>query len=104
VGLDTLRQGFEDHTYVKVAGNNYDACLRADVDMTTRFWHFVLAVLWLLTFQFDRSRWHCDRAHGVTTDLPQLDYERLFIDTSTPPEAGLAGGQPAPEALDFSVV
>ncbi len=101
VGEDTPRTNVVNHTYVKLRDRNYDACFRQSVD----FFAYViyLAVAFLLFWWPGLAERYYDMAFGYQINVSQSEYENHIIDTSTPLEAGGAGGMPVQEAMDFQV-
>ena len=107
LGPDDARTHFGNHAYTKLGGSkNYDSCMRQVVSPLTAL---ALILLWLIiliiTFGLLNLTYLLDRAGGWLVDLTQTDYNAIVIDTSQPFEAAAAaGGGPALQILQFSVV
>jgi len=107
---DATRSRFGNHAYTKLAGqNNFDACMkqwrsRIEQLVLTIIYFIVWLLLLIVTFGLVNRFDLFDRAQGWLVNLIQTEYNATTIDTSTPAEAGAAGGTPFACALDFQVV
>ena len=107
---DAARTRFGNHAYTKLAGqNNFDACMKKwqswlEQLILTIIYFIIWLILLIVTLGFVNRFDLLDRAQGWLVNLTQGEYDAATVDTSTPAEAGAAGGVPVVCGLDFQVV
>ena len=83
------RTGFGNHAYARLAGLNFDACMREWLSPITRF---ILILIWLIilivTFGMVNRRDLLDRAGGWLIRLSQATYDSRTIDAACSPSTG----------------